>query len=166
MDFLSTHERSARMRLVKARHTHPERVVRSLLHSRGFRFRLHYRDLPGKPDIALPKYRTVIFVNGCFWHACPNCKKGSRRPKTNAAFWANKIEKNVQRDIRSQRLIEAADWRVIVVWECETKKEDLLAKRLEKLFTDATPSIAPPLSPQSSPLPSEKRCPSLRTQRR
>jgi DNA mismatch endonuclease, patch repair protein len=126
MDFLSKGERSERMRLVKRSNTHPELVVRQFLHRRRFRFRLHSRALLGKPDIVLPKYRTVIFVHGCFWHGCPHCKKGSRRPATNAAYWAEKIKKNMQRDIRSQQLLEAAGWRVVIVWECEVKNESSL----------------------------------------
>jgi DNA mismatch endonuclease (patch repair protein) len=160
MDFLSAIERSKQMALVRAKNTQPELRVRTFLHSRGFRFRLHRRDLPGKPDIVLPKYKIAIFVHGCFWHACPNCKKGSRLPTTNAVFWAEKIRKNVERDERSRQLVEAAGWKVIIVWECLTKNKTSLAKVLARHLAGARRkeqrSIRGLLSPQSSHRASEK----------
>jgi DNA mismatch endonuclease (patch repair protein) len=135
MDFLSPKARSAHMALIKVRDTSPELSVRRLLHSRGFRFRLHYAGLPGKPDIVLPKYLTIIFVNGCFLHACPHCSKGAKMPSTNRHFWSEKIAKNIERDLRIKRLNETAGWRVLNVWECETKRKGGMEKALRPLLS-------------------------------
>lgn len=96
----------------------PELVVRSYLHRRGLRFRLHRRDLPGRPDIVLPAYRVAILVHGCFWHGHAGCKRASL-PKTRVSFWAEKIAANRERDARSIRALEALGWRPLIVWECE-----------------------------------------------
>jgi DNA mismatch endonuclease (patch repair protein) len=105
--------------------------VRQALHALGFRFRLHRRDLPGKPDLVLPKYRAVIFVHGCFWHMhC--CVYGRPKPATNASFWEEKREGNVGRDIRNCRALEAAGWRVFVIWECETRDSEKLLQAVRK----------------------------------
>jgi DNA mismatch endonuclease, patch repair protein len=107
------------MRAIKSANTRPEILVRKALHAAGFRFRLHSKNLPGKPDIVLPKYRTVIFVHGCFWHG-HDCKY-FKAPKTRTEFWLNKIAKNKRRDkINADKLIELG-WRVLVVWECDTR---------------------------------------------
>jgi DNA mismatch endonuclease (patch repair protein) len=101
--------------------------VRSLLHSLGYRYRLHRKDLLGKPDLVLPKYKTAIFVHGCFWHS-HDCRWGQVIPKTRAEFWKAKREGNVERDKRHQRALKASGWKVITIWECNTRKyEDLLA---------------------------------------
>lgn len=113
------------MAKVRSSDTAPEVRVRKLLHSMGYRFRLHRRDLPGKPDIVLPKYKTVIFVNGCFWHGCPICRHAQARPRTNADYWNKKLDRNMQRDQENYAALEASGWRVLVVWECETKKRSL-----------------------------------------
>ena len=113
--------RSAVMRAVKSQDTAPEMIVRRLLHHLGGRFRLHRRDLPGTPDIVLPGRRKVIFVHGCFWHG-HDCVRGARAPKTNPDYWRAKIDRNVSRDRQSLTVLEAAGWRVLTIWECETSR--------------------------------------------
>lgn len=127
-DTLSKEERSRVMAKVKSRGTKPEKKVRSLLFSLGFRFRLCQKNLPGKPDIVLKKYRTVIFVHGCFWHGHENCKN-ARIPKSNVEFWKNKIEHNKQRFAEVSRQLQEQGWKVVVIWECETKD----IKKLKKI---------------------------------
>lgn len=128
-DTLSKEERSRVMAKVKSRDTKPEKKVRSLLFSLGFRFRLCQKNLPGKPDIVLKKYKTVIFVHGCFWHGHENCKN-ARIPKSNVEFWKNKIERNKQRFAEVSRQLRAQGWKVVVIWECETKNMTILKKFL------------------------------------
>lgn len=111
----------------KSKDTKPEILVRKLLHGLGYRFRLCRKDLPGKPDIVLPKYRTVIFVHGCFWHQHAGCKAASR-PSTNVEFWEKKFARNRERDARVEAELAALGWRVIVIWECEVKR--VLATRV------------------------------------
>ena len=106
---------------IRSKDTKPEKRLRSLLHRLGFRFRLHRKDLPGTPDIVLPKYRTVIFVHGCFWHQHPGCKKATL-PRSNVEFWKNKLEKNIERDKEVEKKLIETGWNVIVIWECEIKK--------------------------------------------
>lgn len=120
MDIVDTETRSRMMAGIKGRNTKPEMLVRRFLHANGYRFRLHRRDLPGSPDIVLPKFMTCIFVHGCFWHRHPGCRYATT-PKTNGDFWAKKFESNVERDIRSKAALEEAGWSVLVVWECEIK---------------------------------------------
>lgn len=119
-----------RMQGVRVRDTDIERVVRSVLHGLGYRFTLRREDLPGKPDVVMPKYRTVIFVNGCFWHGHDACTKGTRRPRRNAEAWQRKIQKNVAKDVRVTRELEALGWTVVTIWECETKSRATLAELL------------------------------------
>ena len=107
---------------VRNKNTAPEMKLRSLLHKNGFRFRVNRNDLPGKPDIVLSKYKTVVFVNGCFWHG-HSCKRG-QRPQTNAEFWNAKIDKNIERDKDETAKLYELGWRVFTVWECELKKKD------------------------------------------
>ena len=123
--------RSKIMRAVGRVDTKPEMVVRRMLHQLGFRFRLHRKELPGTPDIVLPKYRTAIFVHGCFWHRHRNCRKATI-PKTRVAFWANKFEQNVERDRRTVRSLRQEGWSVLIVWECETDRPDRLGARIVK----------------------------------
>jgi len=113
------------MAAIRGKDTKPEMLVRRYLHRAGFRYRLHAKDLPGKPDIVLPKYRAVIFVHGCFWHRHEGCKNAVM-PKTNEAFWRKKLEGNVQRDRRNEEKLKKQGWRVLTVWECEADNEDRL----------------------------------------
>ena len=119
-DFLSPAERSERMSRIRSKDTSPEVALRRALHALGLRFRLHRRDLPGRPDIVLPRHRVVVFVHGCFWHRHAGCRI-STTPKSNTTFWTEKFERNVARDARSIELLEAQGWRVIVAWECDLK---------------------------------------------
>ena len=109
------------MRAVKCKDTAPEMVVRRLVHSLGYRYRLHRRDLPGKPDLVFGPRRKVIFVHGCFWHG-HTCKRGNRQPKTNADYWRKKIQVNKERDKSTLEELRARGWEILVVWECETKQ--------------------------------------------
>lgn len=114
--------RSYNMSRIRSKNTKPEEMVRKYLFSQGFRYRKNDTRLPGKPDIVLPKYKTVIFVNGCFWHKHENCKYFVW-PKTNEDFWRTKISANVSRDQENIKLLSELRWNVIVIWECELKKE-------------------------------------------
>ncbi|PUB88998.1 MAG: very short patch repair endonuclease [gamma proteobacterium symbiont of Ctena orbiculata] len=129
-DVFSKEERSRIMRLVKQKNTKPELIVRTLLHRLGYRFRLHRKDLPGSPDIVLPKYQTVIFVNGCFWHR-HSCKRGQTLPKSRTEFWKSKIEKNVERDRKAYASLENSGWNVLIIWECHLRNVDKLESMLK-----------------------------------
>ena len=118
------------MRRIQSSNTKPEKMVRSLLHRMGFRFRINQINLPGKPDIVLKKHSTIIFVHGCFWHGHRNCKR-SNTPKTNRDYWINKIQTNVKRDKKNIRELKKQGWKVIVVWECNANK----TVKLNKLFS-------------------------------
>jgi len=113
--------RSAIMRAVKSKNTTPEMIVRRLIHGLGFRFRLHRKDLPGKPDLVFPGRRKIVFVNGCFWHG-HDCPRGARQPKANADYWRKKISRNVDRDGRNIAALRDCGWEPMIVWECETQK--------------------------------------------
>lgn len=119
-DIVSPEKRSEMMSGIRSRDTKPERTVRSWLHRNGYRFRINRKDLPGTPDIVLPKYRTVIFVHGCFWHRHEGCKL-AYMPKSNVRKWADKFSKNVERDKTKLRECQQAGWKVVVIWECETR---------------------------------------------
>lgn len=114
--------RSYNMSRIRSKNTKPEEMVRKYLFSQGFRYRKNDTRLPGNPDIVLPKYKTVIFVNGCFWHKHENCKYFVW-PKTNEDFWRTKISANVSRDQENIKLLSELGWNVIVIWECELKKQ-------------------------------------------
>jgi DNA mismatch endonuclease, patch repair protein len=129
VDSLTSERRSWNMGRVRNKDTKPELTVRSILHRNGFRFRLHKKDLPGHPDIVLAKYSTVVFVHGCFWHRHENCTDATI-PKSNTDFWIEKLTKNVKRDYINQTLLRNLGWKIIVVWECEITKPDILALRL------------------------------------
>lgn len=133
-DVFEPEKRSAIMRAVRSANTSPEIMVRRVLHAMGFRFRLHRKDLPGQPDIVLPRYRTVVLVHGCFWHQHPGCQRATR-PQSNVEFWDTKLEKNAARDAEKTRALEAAGWRVLVVWQCQTKDRALLARTLREFIT-------------------------------
>lgn len=123
------------MSKVRSSDTLPEILVRSALHRLGFRFRLCVASLPGKPDIVLPKYHSVIFVHGCFWHQHKGCK-GGRMPKSRVEYWVSKLERNVERDRQSKAALKKMGWRVLVVWECEINKT--LPKTVSKLAAKLT----------------------------
>ena len=133
MDTLTPEQRSKIMASVGSKNTVPELKVRKKLHALGFRFRLHSKDLPGKPDVVLPKYRTCLFVHGCFWHQHPGCKRATL-PKSNREFWRTKLLKNRTRDERAQRKLEDLGWHVQVIWECHTKSEDDINRAVEQCF--------------------------------
>lgn len=127
---------------IKGRDTAPEVQVRSILHRAGYRFRLHRKDLPGKPDIVLPRHRTAIFVHGCFWHrhkGCSNCST----PKSNVGFWETKFSGNVERDRRNVKKLRDSGWRVVVVWECELSRPDELNCRLLNLLRSSKNKLYP-----------------------
>lgn len=134
-DVFSPAERSRVMRAVKGENTAPERIVRSLVHRLGYRFRLQGKDLPGKPDLVLPRHRAVIFVHGCFWHGHA-CQRGSRKPKTRADYWEKKLGGNLLRDQRTRRALQRAGWRVLTIWECQTtaRKREQLAARIKRFI--------------------------------
>ena len=121
------------MSAIKSKNTKPEIAVRKMLHALGYRFRLHRKDLPGSPDIVLPKYKTVIFVHGCFWHRHENCKYAST-PKTRKEFWETKFKVNVKRDKEIQEKIKNIGWHSVVIWECQIKDEKFLYKLILNLF--------------------------------
>jgi DNA mismatch endonuclease (patch repair protein) len=129
-DHLSPARRSKNMAAIKGRNTGPELAVRRMLHGMGYRFRLHRRDLPGKPDIVLPSRKLVVFVHGCFWHqhAAEQCK--ARPPKSNLGYWLPKLRRNVQRDEKHRRELAVLGWRTLTVWECEMKAPIELRERL------------------------------------
>lgn len=129
MDRLTAERRSWNMSRIRGKDTGPERQVRSLLHRLGFRFSLRRRDLPGHPDIVLPKHRTVVFVHGCFWHRHLNCRN-SVLPKTRPEFWLAKLNGNVDRDARNATALKHLGWKVLTVWECEVENEPKLSRRL------------------------------------
>ncbi|MBO3776653.1 very short patch repair endonuclease [Pseudomonas aeruginosa] len=128
--------RSDIMRAVKRAHTRPELVVRRALHALGLRFRLHRRDLPGSPDIVLPRFRTVVFVHGCFWHRHPGCRYASM-PKSRQEYWLPKFKANVGRDAKKEAQLCELGWHVLVIWECETRKPAELGERLRREFPGA-----------------------------
>jgi DNA mismatch endonuclease (patch repair protein) len=133
MDSVSPKRRSEIMSRVTGKNTRPEIVVRKLLHGLGYRFRLHRKDLPGRPDVVLPKWRTVVFIHGCFWHrhvGCPN----TRTPKSRIEFWTSKFEENIQRDRITRERLEALGWRVLVIWECELGDVASLTERIRRFI--------------------------------
>jgi len=134
VDLLTSERRSWNMSQIKGRNTRPELRLRSLLHRAGFRFRLHAKQLPGRPDVVLPKYRTAIFVHGCFWHRHPGCRD-TTTPSTRREFWQEKFDGNVRRDARNRAALEATGWTVVTVWECELKTdaEGIVRRLADKL---------------------------------
>ena len=125
--------RSRNMSAIKSKNTKPEIAVRKVLHSIGYRFRLHRKDLPGSPDIVLPKYKTVIFVHGCFWHRHENCKYASN-PKTRKEFWENKFKTNVKRDKEIQEKIKNIGWKSVVIWECEVRNIESIEEKIKRFL--------------------------------
>jgi len=135
-DIVSKEVRSRMMSGIKGKNTKPEMIVRSTLHKLGYRFRLHSRILPGKPDIVLAMHKTVIFVHGCFWHRHEGCRY-AYTPKSRESFWKEKFSKNVDRDQRNVMQLQHAGWKVAVIWECETVNLNTLSTRLKLLLSSA-----------------------------
>ncbi len=133
VDIISEERRSWNMSRIRGKDTKPEIIVRSMLHRMGYRFRLHRKDLPGKPDIVLTKYNTVIFVHGCFWHQHMGCKY-AYKPKSRREFWEGKLRKNIERDSLHYEKLGKAGWLVLTIWECEAKDTDKLVKALHPLI--------------------------------
>jgi DNA mismatch endonuclease (patch repair protein) len=132
-DVFSKKKRREIMRQIGGVDTKPERLVRSLIHNMGLRFRLHRKDLPGKPDIVLPRFHGIIFVHGCFWHGHSKCRR-SALPTTNKSFWSKKIDGNKTRDARINRELKALGWNVLTVWQCQTKDLIKLRRRIAKFI--------------------------------
>lgn len=141
MDRLSPAARSENMSRVKGKNTGPEVAVRRALHAMGHRFRIHRRDLPGCPDIVLPKHRTVILVHGCFWHRHEGCSR-STMPAARREFWEAKFTRTVARDGEHTAALEALGWRVVVLWECDIRRPQELQERLTDLFSEKSESSA------------------------
>lgn len=133
MGAISRERRFEIMRRIRRRDTPPEIAVRKCLHRLGSRFRLHLKNLPGKPDLVLRRWRTVVFVHGCFWHGCPECYRGARVPKSNVEFWRTKVERNQARDRRVATELRERGWNVLTVWECQTTNQDRLLALISKL---------------------------------
>ena len=135
-DILTKEKRSWNMSRIRSKDTIPEKIVRSTLHQMGYRFRLHVKDLPGKPDIVLTKYKTVIFVHGCFWHRHPRCKY-AYTPKSRIEFWNKKFKDNIKRFTTVEKELKELDWKVVVIWECEVKGPiNKLKDKIKALLSD------------------------------
>jgi DNA mismatch endonuclease, patch repair protein len=133
LDNLTPERRSANMSRIRSADTLPEMVVRRLVHSMGYRFRLHVPALPGKPDIVLPRLKKIVEVRGCFWHQHPGCID-SHVPKSRLDYWKPKLARNQQRDQQNRRRLHDLGWRMLVIWECETKLAQKLAKRIARFL--------------------------------
>ena len=133
MDSLNREERSAQMALVRAKNTRPELAVRRLIHSLGYRYRLHGKGLPGKPDLVFTSRGAIIFVHGCFWHRHSGCAL-ARLPKSRLEFWAAKLNANRIRDQQNERKLRALGWRVMVIWECQIANVERLAARVGRFL--------------------------------
>lgn len=145
VDIVSAPTRSRMMSGIRGKNTRPEIAVRRALHGAGLRYRLHVRELPGKPDIVLPKYRAAVNVHGCFWHRHPGCRFATT-PASNVEFWQAKLQGNVDRDMRTDTRLASLGWRVFTVWECETGNGDLL----QQLATAIRGGIGPERLPRSN----------------
>jgi len=135
-DVLTPEQRRRNMSAIRGADTKPEMIVRALAHAMGVRFRLHRRDLPGKPDLVFPSRRKVIFVHGCFWHV-HDCPYGRVKPSTNAGFWADKRAGNAARDRRNVASLEAHGWKVLLIWECETRDRERIGHTLRAFLEDS-----------------------------
>ena len=136
MDRISKERRSWNMSRIQSENTKPEKIVRSILHRLGFRFRIHRKDLAGKPDIVLARYNSVIFVHGCFWHRHKDCKNASI-PKTKKKFWEKKFKANIERDIKVKNELKSNGWRVLVVWECELTDIETVERELGEFLKNS-----------------------------
>ena len=145
-DIFSFQKRSDIMSKIGGKNTKPEILVRKFLFSKGFRYRINVKTLPGKPDIVLPKYKTVIFINGCFWHG-HNCKKG-KLPSSNTDFWKKKISNNKSRDDKNFDLLVKLGWKVIIIWQCEITKTGNRTKILNRLLEDIKQNECPQVANQ------------------
>ncbi|MCB9982116.1 MAG: DNA mismatch endonuclease Vsr [Rhodospirillales bacterium] len=125
--------RSRTMRAIRSTNTKPEMIVRKLVHSMGYRYRLHRKDLPGHPDLTFPALRKIIFVNGCFWHG-HDCKRGARIPKTNRGYWLEKIARNKERDSNHNSNLAVLGWQVLTIWECEICDSDTLQSKIRSFL--------------------------------
>lgn len=143
VDRLTPERRSWLMSRVKGKHTGPEMIVRRAAHALGLRFRLHRKDLPGRPDLVFPRHKVALFVHGCFWHRHPGCRLAST-PKSRTEFWQAKFDANVARDAAAEEALRAAGWRVVTVWECETRNEvamfEILRRAMPGLPVRTTPA--------------------------
>ena len=137
-DIVDSRTRSEMMSRVRGRDTGPELVIRRIAHRLGFRFRLHCKHLPGTPDIVFPRYRAVILVHGCFWHRHPGCIHASS-PKTRVQFWEDKFRETVSRDRRNEAALHNLGWRILIVWECETRDAAAVASRISGFLRSETP---------------------------
>jgi DNA mismatch endonuclease, patch repair protein len=137
MPTISRTHRSRMMAAVRSKHTGPELRVRRALYALGERFRLHRRDLPGTPDIVLPRHRLALFVHGCFWHQHPGCRSATR-PAVRQRYWGPKLGRNVERDLKAESSLRALGWKVGVIWECETRRADDLVNHLKSLVCQST----------------------------
>jgi DNA mismatch endonuclease (patch repair protein) len=142
MDVVDATTRSRMMSGIRSKDTKPEMIVRRYLHSRGFRFRLHARNLPGSPDLVLPKHKAAIFVHGCFWHRHQGCRYATT-PASNADRWQQKFDGNVERDQRKAKALDAAGWRVFVVWECDLRRtpEERLSRLTDEILQGTPASV-------------------------
>lgn len=133
MDTVTPQRRSAIMAAIRSKDTAPELAVRRALHASGLRYRLHYKKLPGRPDLVFPRRRVCLFVHGCFWHGCPRCIDGRRAVKSNTGYWSAKVAGNKERDERHRATLEAAGWTVLTVWECMTRDPAALRELAEAI---------------------------------
>jgi DNA mismatch endonuclease (patch repair protein) len=135
-DVFSPEKRSEVMSKIGSKNSRPELLVRSALHKLGYRFRLHSKDLPGKPDIVLPKYRTAIFIHGCFWHQHESCRYG-HLPRSNLEYWGPKLKRNKERDVKNQAELKKLGWKVLVIWECQISKNLIKAvQEIHKILAE------------------------------
>jgi DNA mismatch endonuclease (patch repair protein) len=135
VDVLTPEQRSRCMAAIKAKNTKPEIAVRSMLDTLKVKYELHRSDLPGKPDIVLPRHKKIIFVHGCFWHV-HSCRYGRVKPASNASFWSDKRGKTKLRDVKNRKALRKEGWALLTVWECWTKKPKKLTDKLDKFLTD------------------------------
>ena len=149
-DIVDSKRRSAMMARVRSRDTVPELAVRRIAHGMGLRFRLHRKDLPGRPDLVFPRHRVVVFVHGCFWHRHDGCRYAST-PKSRISFWTKKLAANVHRDARQQAALRALGWRVLIIWECESRHMAVVERKLATLL-GFKGSVPGPESTASAPI--------------
>lgn len=140
MDTVSPERRSAMMSRIRSKDTKPELAVRRQLHRAGLRYRLHSRTLPGTPDLVFARWKTALFVHGCFWHSCPKCAVGRRRVKSNSDYWDAKLARNRARDLLHRQALEEMGWRVLWFWECEARAEEGVAELAALIRGDRDPT--------------------------